>query len=373
MNNQSHSRTKILLFLAFATLLTLAPTAFADPEPLEFNPDDNQIVKPEYIKNAKQVVLLAGNDIQQASIPAAANLSRAPQRSTINVNFNPPSCGSNVQPWPADARNAFEFATDIWSSFVGSQVAIEVDACWADLPSGVLGAAGPLGFWRDFDGAPGAGIWFPNALANALAGRDLDQNTSDIRATFAASGIDWYFPTDGNVGADQYDFATVILHEIGHGLGFSGSMQVSNGQAGWGFGETTLYPIGYDFFTVNSSSQRLIDTSAFPNPSAQLLQQLQSGSLFFLGENAIRANGGAAVPIYAPPSWVQGTSYSHLDLSYSTTSDALMIGFLSRGTSIHNVGPVSKGLLHDVGWAYTRAEISAGDITSTVYLPFVAR
>lgn len=371
MNNQTHSRTKLLLFIVLATLLTLASTAFADPEPLEFTPDENQIVKPTYMKNNREIVLLAGGDMKQASIAAPANLARAPQRSTINVNFNPASCGTNVQPWPADARNAFEFATDIWSSFVGSQVPIEVDACWADLPSGVLGAAGPLGFWRDFEGAPGSGVWFPNALANALAGVDIDPTESDIRATFAASGIDWYFPTDGNVGANQYDFAAVILHEIGHGLGFSGSMQVSGGQASWGLGSG--FPLAYDFFTVNSNGQFLIDTSVFPNPSAQLLQQLQSGSLFFVGANAINANGGAAVPIYAPSNWVQGTSYSHLDLSYATTSDALMIGFLSRGTSIHNVGPVSKGMLHDVGWAYTRAELGAGDITSRIYLPFLAR
>ena len=40
---------------------------------------------------------------------------------------------------------------------------------------------------------------------------------------------DWYLGTDGNTPADAIDFTTAVLHELAHGLGFAGSMRVSNG------------------------------------------------------------------------------------------------------------------------------------------------
>jgi hypothetical protein len=91
------------------------------------------------------------------------------------------------------------------------------------LPPGVLGQAGPNRFigW----GSPPAGAqsntWYTVALANQLAGVDLDPTTTDLSSTLS-SDINWYFGTDGNTPADQYDFVTVALHEILHGLGNAG-------------------------------------------------------------------------------------------------------------------------------------------------------
>jgi len=39
----------------------------------------------------------------------------------------------------------------------------------------------------------------------------------------------WYFGTDANTPAGLIDFVTVVLHEIGHGIGFIGSMNAGNG------------------------------------------------------------------------------------------------------------------------------------------------
>jgi hypothetical protein len=39
------------------------------------------------------------------------------------------------------------------------------------------------------------------------------------------SDVPWYFGVDGAVPQDQYDFATVMLHEMHHGLGFSGQLE----------------------------------------------------------------------------------------------------------------------------------------------------
>ncbi|MCE2646837.1 MAG: hypothetical protein LW835_16875 [Burkholderiaceae bacterium] len=45
--------------------------------------------------------------------------------------------------------------------------------------------AANVGFvWRDFPNAPRAATWYPAALANKLAGTDLDPASSDIRTSF---------------------------------------------------------------------------------------------------------------------------------------------------------------------------------------------
>ena len=45
-----------------------------------------------------------------------------------------------------------------------------------------------------------------------------------------SDGIDWYFGTDGSTPFSQYDFVSVVMHEIAHGLNFAGSMRVSSGR-----------------------------------------------------------------------------------------------------------------------------------------------
>ena len=40
---------------------------------------------------------------------------------------------------------------------------------------------------------------------------------------------DWYFGTDGNTPAGDFDFVTVVMHELAHGLGYAGTMSYDDG------------------------------------------------------------------------------------------------------------------------------------------------
>ncbi len=123
-------------------------------------------------------------------------------------------------------RLAFQYAANIWGKLINSAVTIQVDARMDDLfcsdSSAVLGSAGPLTVHRDFSGAPIDDTWYPQALANSLAGQDLDAGQSDLVATFnSALGttcgfpIIWYYGLDAQPPAGSLDFVTVVLHEIG--------------------------------------------------------------------------------------------------------------------------------------------------------------
>jgi hypothetical protein len=250
-----------------------------------------------------------------------------------------------------DAKTAFQAAVDVWSVTLTSSVTIRVNAHWTPLDPGVLGSAGPEAFLRDFPAAPKAGTWYPVSLANAREGSDLRPGGPHITANFNSNFTNWYLGTDGATPPDRYDLMSVVLHELGHGVGFIGSMDVDAGVGSWGL-DTPPFPIIYDHFSENAQGQQLLDTTLFQNPSTKLAGQLQSNQLFFDGPHARAANGNSPVQIYAPLIWDAGSSFSHLnEVTFpSGNASSLMSPQIGTGEAIHDPGPVGMGVLHDLGW-----------------------
>ncbi len=319
------------------------------------------------------VALIADPEVSRHRTPPPASAVSAfrVQSATIVVNYLPSGstdpADAFCHSWPTEARSAFNYAAGIWETLISSSVPIEIDACWADLGAGYLGYA-MADHRRDFDGAPRPDTWYPLALANALSGIDYDPGDADMHATFNRGlGAAWYFGTDGSTPNGQYDFASVVLHEIAHGLGFAGSMTMSGGSGSWGWWGD---PTNYDRFTQDGGGTALIDTWAYPNPSTTLGAALTSNDVWFSGPRANAANGGSRVKLYAPSPWRPGSSYSHLDESFNDTDNALMTYSLRFGESHHSPGPVGLAVLEDVGWA-------TGDPTPVlahqIFLPLTVR
>lgn len=134
----------------------------------------------------------------------------------------------------------FRQAASIWGAILPSNVTIQVLAqmnpqtCSAT--SGVLGSAGARTVYSDFPGAPFTNMWFCQALANKLSGGDLDPTIEDINATFNSDvdnstclgAVSWYYGIDGQEGTD-IEMLPVVLHELGHGLGFQTFTNTSTG------------------------------------------------------------------------------------------------------------------------------------------------
>ena len=98
----------------------------------------------------------------------------------------------------AQRLNAFQAAADVWGALLVSNVTIRVAANFDPLSctatSGTLGSAGPTFVYRDFSGAPQASTFYWSALANALAGTDL--NTTRLPTTATIAGIQVQIPVD---------------------------------------------------------------------------------------------------------------------------------------------------------------------------------
>jgi len=251
---------------------------------------------------------------------------------------------------PMEAQAAMRFAADIWGSYLDSDVPVRVAIDWQDRDdTRLLASAGPSTLFRDFAGST-PNTWYPVALAEAIAGRDLnDTGDADINVN-ANSTANWYFGTDGNTPRRSIDLVSVMLHELGHGLGFLSSVDTINeNQLAIGFGDRFIV---YDLFLDAEGGVPLTDMGAFANPSTGLLMAVTSNNLTFDGVRANLENGGSEVPLFSPSDFDRGSSVSHLNESTyrAGTENALMTPFLSAGEAIHDPGPVTLGIFEDMGW-----------------------
>ncbi|MDA7743735.1 hypothetical protein N8891_05905 [Flavobacteriales bacterium] len=250
----------------------------------------------------------------------------------------------NYNAFPAEVIMAFDYAVDIWSVLLTSNVTIRIDATWEDLESGALAQAGPNNLHQNFANAPFSDTFYPAALANAIVDTDLSEQ-SDITCSFNSTS-NWYFGTDGETPAGQYDFVTAALHEIGHGLGFIGSAYFTNG---FGFLGTANTPYAYDQFTETADSIALLN---LPNGSQTLGGALTSNEVYWNGAAGMDAVGGGRPRLYAPTNYQPGSSYSHLNEStYPAGSpNSLMTPAINTAESNHNPGPAMLGMFEDMGW-----------------------
>lgn len=244
----------------------------------------------------------------------------------------------------AAARGAFQRAVNIWAGQLTSPVAITVAASFAPLPTGVLGSAGPNFIWRDFTGAT-PGTWYPDALANKLRGTQLDSGP-DIVARFSSSFADWHFGS-GPAPAGKIDFTAVVLHELGHGLGFAAARSVT--ASGVGSVRYLGRPFAYARFVETNAGRAIL---SFTDPSLALGNQLRGGNLFFDSPQVRAANGNVRARIYAPAVFAPGSSFVHLDEGtyLQGNVNALMTPSINRAETIRNPGPLTLAILTTQGW-----------------------
>ncbi|MFL6235499.1 MAG: PA domain-containing protein [Thermoanaerobaculia bacterium] len=208
-------------------------------------------------------LLLAG------SVPAFATANIVIVNTNApNVGFNDPTpaapVGGNTGTTVGQQRLiAFQYAASVWGSILDSPVTIYIQSSFQPLTctatSAVLGSAGAIQVFGNFPNTEILNTWYHVALANKLAGADLapgPNNTSadDIIALFNSAigqpgcltGTSWYYGLDANHGTN-IDLVTVLLHEFGHGLGFSGFFNKSTGALLAGF------PDVYGQYTFNTT------------------------------------------------------------------------------------------------------------------------
>lgn len=295
------------------------------------------------------IALLAATLVGAAARPAAAVPIRIVYRDAPGTGFDDPQLG-------AARRTALEYAVNLWSSWLAGDVEV-VLWTWmvprgGDERSALLASTGPWSLHRDF---PGSGsIWYGAALANVLAGIDLNgPQEPEITAIFNSSvddevlgDVDWYYGLDAQPGRD-IDFVTIALHELGHGLNFfdlinpaTGAPLLDGNDTGAGAPSLGIF----ERFLTRPGVDRFINMK-----DSERLAAITSGHVVWDGSHVLAAYR-APVPIYAPAPFQSGSSLSHWDIAQSP--DELLEPFYT-GPS-HDPGLLLPALA-DMGWTVTVA------------------
>ena len=252
------------------------------------------------------------------------------------------------------AKQAFQRAVDIWASYISSDVVIRVEANWRSFDQeGVLGSAIWGTAYRGFEGALNNDTWYPVALAEKMAERELNSpNDPDIVANFNR-GANWYLGTDGQTSGGETDLVSVVLHELGHGLGFIDSYNINEDTQRGSVG-IQGFPFTFDRRVETDQNVQLSGLVNFPD---SLADALTSGKLFFNSPSAI-TNDGQRPKLYAPSEWNGGSSIAHLDeTTYPAgTPNSLMSPFIGRNEVIQEPGQITLDMFGDMGWEYTYIE-----------------
>jgi hypothetical protein len=248
----------------------------------------------------------------------------------------------NYNNFPAWAKNDIQAAVDIWSANFVSSVPITVQANWGrSATNGVLGSARPGNYFSNFPSAPDATFWYPSALANALAGVDLDKNNAEILIQ-VNSAANWDQRNDRQPTTSEYDLESVFIHEIAHGLGF---LSTDSYDTYFKYGILDQ-PTAFDAYAQTPDGRRLSD---LPSPSLELGKAL-TNTLVWSGPLGMKTNKGIKPLLYTPSPYEDGSSVSHLDeKTYAASGpDAVMSPNLDSGEVFQGPGPLLLAMMEDL-------------------------
>jgi hypothetical protein len=179
-----------------------------------------------------------------AALPASAANLVVVVTDGAGQGFNDPTSatpvGGNMGTTLGEQRlNVFKEAARIWGGLLPSNVDVRITSSFqaltnvdgtraCDANSAALGKAAATRIFADFQNAPIAGTFYPKALADKLAGFEINSGSEAINARFESelgkpgclTGLFFYLGLDNNHGSN-INLLSVVLHEFGHGLGFA--------------------------------------------------------------------------------------------------------------------------------------------------------
>lgn len=327
----------VILVTLLATTFAAAPAVLAQPAPAPDGGDHDRDHVPEFIMTPRAYGEAGTAVTSPPPFPAraGANDGSGEIRAIYSTRV------------PEAAKPAIQSALDRWSAALHIVVPVQVEVDWLSIGSdGLVGAARPSVAYADFRGAPRENTFYPVALANQITGIDQAPSGSDIDI-IVADRSDWDYATAGTVSPDRISLATVVLHEVLHGLGFSTAFQVDASGIGRSIAPEAS-PTIFDRFVADRSGTLV---SSLPNASPALGEAL-TGGLSWRGGQGTAANGGSAPALFSPSPFAPAASVAHLDEATYPTGhpDSISTPLIIGNEAIYSVGTIAPAMLADMGW-----------------------
>ena len=289
---------------------------------------------------------------------------------TFNINGAP----------PAGLAQALTIAGQRWSNYLQITVPIKVNVYTVNSNLYPFSAITLANGRKNFANAPLSNTLYTTALANQLAGVELNQGEYDMDIYFNLYSA-FYYGT-GKPSSMNLDFISTAMHEIGHGLGFYSDGYVNGSNIG-SFGyipSTAITPLTtsfpwrgqdsvptiYDKYIVKASNNNLITMA--PENSVALGDSIKNGAVYFSGpvyanashSNApIRLSGGTGT-------YTLGADLLHIHNSYANT---IMSYYWGDGDTVRTPAPWEVGILREIGWNFKTVGIENYNYTITTAYP----
>jgi hypothetical protein len=279
--------------------------------------------------------------------------------------------GGNAASTLGAARLAvLQEAGRVWGLQLASSIPIVVEAQFdpqtCSASSGTLGGAGALTGFSNFAAAPLQNVVYPSALADALAGTNI-QNVNDIKATFNSevngnanclNSARFYLGFDHAPPTGTINLLNVALHEFAHGLGFAsaldddGTSQFSSGNLAT-FDQFIYSETLGRFWPAMTAAERLANATS----GTQMVwngDNVNSGISFLTGGLSTADH----LKLYAPATYDSGSSISHWDLTaqWNPTGSAIRSLLMEPYITSNPQGltDITGCALRDMGWQGTR-------------------
>lgn len=287
-------------------------------------------------------------------LAALALLAPLPASAQLNFSFtytDPAGVGFNDTVDGAARRASLEQTAALLATYLpGYSATITMSVNGAETTDDVLAAAGS-NFNADDNCNPGFG-------GRGDVGRKTlglpDPNPSAVDGTVTVNFQDHVWDLDDDIAAGEaFDFKSTMLHELLHAMGFSHTV-TEDGTSGCDQapGEPGAWN-PYDNF-LGSTTRDVIDNASFVLDgtlwaSISVGGAGNSGTLW-RGTQAVTANDGLPVPLFSPASYSNGSSISHLDDEFYTSSALLMESATEPGPGTRTLSNIEVGILKDIGF-----------------------
>jgi autotransporter-associated beta strand protein len=242
--------------------------------------------------------------------------------------------GAMIQIWDSGITNTTSRQIKMnlmWSDAIGGAGGINLSEATGD---GTNAYTYPEKLWRQGTNAPHSG---PDAFI--VFNSTVTWNTGPSAPTW-----------------NTLDFRSVLVHEIGHSLGFM-SMYSSTDGTWWSGGLSEWDKHLRD--AASGGNQAKVGSSGSPSPF-----NVTANPVYFDGVYANAANGGNRVKIEAPSPFSDGSSLTHLD--ENTFPNALMSPVISYGNATRQPTLLEWQMMKDLGWSLDTADKTWSNSTTSL-------
>jgi hypothetical protein len=297
---------------------------------------------------------------------AAANAEQLETRQLLTINFNFTYPGPIAQGGGGfedntlglARRTALQNAADEFGAQFENTAIIDVAVTSSDEPnSGLLASAGSNTFTSGNSPALGG---IEVVRTKVLTGIDLNGTASDgnLDVNWTTANLFELSGVPADVAATEFDFHSLITHELMHVIGFAASPDQQGSDINGVVAGAAGNWFEFDRFLTNSAGVPVIDPAGTLNQGPWLTLSVGGSSttgngLFFNGPVTVAANNGQPAGLFTPTVYSAASSVSHLDDTDPAFANMIMQSTIQAGSAIRGLSPVEEGVLIDLGYTLT--------------------